>query len=871
MAQRIQHRRGTTSQWATANPILATGEIGYDLELKRFKMGDGVTAWTSLAFVDDITSADIADGSVTVAKLGAVPTTALSDVAATTATADGETLAWDDTAGEFKVTAVAPAVVTFEADGDIGVDTLTDWTDASEGSSAFDSLAILSGRVVVPDPDLGAIGGTNPAAHGAAWKDWSTLGAWTGERVSVSCWWTGERPMEATPLLHVVETGSTKYGLGVWPIADLFPGTPGYQSALSFGYIGDNNTHFEITYATAFTSLPAGLDLEDGRRHHFDLRSWDGEWSLWVDGALVTPQLLGVDQDPWMAIPAELLGSTKHGFALDNNQLDGVGGAGGARTANVGACEGPWMITPLTSRDQPIIGTSAVAGALAYKADQVDLAAHLADTTDAHDATAISYAGATGISATNVETAIDELATEKANLTGGTFTGAVTVNDGTGGRTEVGHTASTPTVRVFEAASDTQPVVSLGVIFGEGAVAFGPGGSGAIDATILRTGVGQISTGTTKLTVPTAAAGTDAVNRDTGDGRWIRSGTAAIVNADVSASAAIAGTKVDAATETTRGTVELATTAEATTGTDTARAVTPAGVDAYVDAVLAGNVTIGGDLTVNDDILTVEIPEAKATIELETNGSSVLNCYNGTEAEPRLSVGYFGAFALPILTMGPGGATAPDTTVYRSSAGVLTLVGNLIVSDASAATHAVNRQYADSRYLRPAASGPTGTVGASFPRLGSPAINAAVLSTGRISCVAVWYEAGAVVTNIGFHSATTGTTGPTNYWFGIADSSRVVRAVSADQTSAAWSGNASKVLAMGSPYTIPTAGLYYHFINVTATTPPTLVAVGGHQQLLGIAPIIAGSSNTGQTTPIAVAATLTAITAQTPMPYTWST
>jgi hypothetical protein len=43
------------------------------------------------------------------------------------------------------------------------------------------------------------------------------------------------------------------------------------------------------------------------------------------------------------------------------------------------------------------------------------LSDHLSDTDDAHDASAISYAGGTGMSATNVETAIDELATEKAD------------------------------------------------------------------------------------------------------------------------------------------------------------------------------------------------------------------------------------------------------------------------------------------------------------------------------------------------------------------------------------------------------------------------------------------------------------------------
>lgn len=44
-------------------------------------------------------------------------------------------------------------------------------------------------------------------------------------------------------------------------------------------------------------------------------------------------------------------------------------------------------------------------------------AAHAAAAADVHDAAAISYAGGSGMSATDVEAAIDELATEKANLT----------------------------------------------------------------------------------------------------------------------------------------------------------------------------------------------------------------------------------------------------------------------------------------------------------------------------------------------------------------------------------------------------------------------------------------------------------------------
>jgi hypothetical protein len=66
MAQKIQIRRGTTSQWSTTNPILASGELGYDTDLKRMKIGDGVTAWNSLAFE----IADVQDFTATIPTTG---------------------------------------------------------------------------------------------------------------------------------------------------------------------------------------------------------------------------------------------------------------------------------------------------------------------------------------------------------------------------------------------------------------------------------------------------------------------------------------------------------------------------------------------------------------------------------------------------------------------------------------------------------------------------------------------------------------------------------------------------------------------------------------------------------------------------------
>ena len=47
----IQIRRGTASQWTSANPTLASGEWGFETDTKKGKIGDGVTAWNSLAYV----------------------------------------------------------------------------------------------------------------------------------------------------------------------------------------------------------------------------------------------------------------------------------------------------------------------------------------------------------------------------------------------------------------------------------------------------------------------------------------------------------------------------------------------------------------------------------------------------------------------------------------------------------------------------------------------------------------------------------------------------------------------------------------------------------------------------------------------------
>ncbi len=46
----LQLRRGTAALWASTNPILAQGEEGLETDTKQIKIGDGVTAWSSLPY-----------------------------------------------------------------------------------------------------------------------------------------------------------------------------------------------------------------------------------------------------------------------------------------------------------------------------------------------------------------------------------------------------------------------------------------------------------------------------------------------------------------------------------------------------------------------------------------------------------------------------------------------------------------------------------------------------------------------------------------------------------------------------------------------------------------------------------------------------
>lgn len=97
MAVQIQFRRDTAAAWTAANPTLAAGELGLETDTNYYKIGNGSTAWNSLAYGtiagvpanNSITTAMLQNSAVTATKLANTAVTAGS-YTATNITVDAQ-------------------------------------------------------------------------------------------------------------------------------------------------------------------------------------------------------------------------------------------------------------------------------------------------------------------------------------------------------------------------------------------------------------------------------------------------------------------------------------------------------------------------------------------------------------------------------------------------------------------------------------------------------------------------------------------------------------------------------------------------------------------------------------------------------------
>lgn len=208
-----------------------------------------------------------------------------------------------------------------------------------------------------------------------------------------------------------------------------------------------------------------------------------------------------------------------------------------------------------------------------------------------------------------------------------------------------------------------------------------------------------------------------------------------------------------------------------------------------------------------------------------------------------------------------------DGTTSTDLKGVTLLAGENMILDEDGSWHHHDSQGAEYAPSAPVTAnlGATGTLAETMPRMLGLTTNTTAGASGTLFMQAIYLTAGTLVSNIEIISATTAQVAPTHYWFALYDGSRNLLANSADQTTTVWAANTAKKLAMGTPYRIPTSGLYYIGLAQVVTTTQATIA-GGPAQLNATsgnsAPILHGTSTTGITTALPnPAAAITAGTA----------
>ena len=129
MTSRLQNRRDTAANWTTNNPTLAAGEIGYETDTAKFKIGTGSANWSTLGYTQNGTVTSIVAGT----GLSGGTITSTGTVAIDTATTVDKTTAQTLT----NKTLTAPIISTISNTGTL---TLPTSTDTLVGKATSDTL-----------------------------------------------------------------------------------------------------------------------------------------------------------------------------------------------------------------------------------------------------------------------------------------------------------------------------------------------------------------------------------------------------------------------------------------------------------------------------------------------------------------------------------------------------------------------------------------------------------------------------------------------------------------------------------------------------------------------------------------------------------
>jgi hypothetical protein len=231
----MQQRRDTASGWTSANPTLLNGELGYETDTSKWKIGDGSTAWTSLGYTAwsqisyPIATANIADDAVTGAKLA-------NNI---------------DIAGTLDVTSAATFDNNVTIEGDLTVNGTTTTIDTT--TLVVEDKNIEMGSVSTPT-DVTADGGgitlKGTTDKTINWVD--STDAWTlSEHVNIAS--AKEYRIAGTKVLDATSLGTAVVGSSLTSVGTIATGVWN-GTAIASAYIADDAVTADKLANTAVTA-----------------------------------------------------------------------------------------------------------------------------------------------------------------------------------------------------------------------------------------------------------------------------------------------------------------------------------------------------------------------------------------------------------------------------------------------------------------------------------------------------------------------------------------------------------------------------------------------------------------------------------------